>query len=174
MTAPAIRRGAAGDLDRLVEIEEAAFDTDLLSRASLAYALRSLASVLLVAERAGRIVGYGLVNFRKNSLRSRLFSLARDPAEPAGSGRVLLAALEQEAVRRDCVAMRLEVRETNLRAIELYEKAGYRRIGRHDVYYEDGAPALRFEKALGGEAVKTPVHGPATPDRKPRRRATIR
>ena len=80
MTAPAIRRGAAGDLDRLVEIEEAAFDTDLLSRASLAYALRSLASVLLVAERAGRIVGYGLVNFRKNSLRSRLFSLARDPA----------------------------------------------------------------------------------------------
>jgi ribosomal-protein-alanine acetyltransferase len=150
VTAPTIRRGATGDLGRLVEIEEAAFETDLLTRESFAYALRSKASVLLVAERGGAVAGYGLVNFRRTSRKCRLFSLARDPAAPAGTGRALLAALEQEAVQRGCVAMRLEVRETNRRAIDLYEKAGFRRIGRHDVYYEDGAPALRFEKALSG------------------------
>jgi ribosomal protein S18 acetylase RimI-like enzyme len=44
--------------------------------------------------------------------------------------------------------MRLEVNERNRRAIRLYEKAGYHRFGRYDAYYEDGAPALRYEKPL--------------------------
>ena len=44
MSSFAIREGAPGDLDRLVEIERAAFDTDLLARESFAYALRSAAS----------------------------------------------------------------------------------------------------------------------------------
>ena len=74
-----------------------------------------------------------------------LFSLARD-SHARGAGRALLAAAERAAVQRGCVALRLEVRETNLRAIEIYERAGYRRIGREENYYEDGAPALRFEK----------------------------
>lgn len=148
MSSFAIRRGAAGDLDRLVEIEEAAFETDKLSRRSFAHALDSAAAALLVGESGGRVVGYALANFRKNSRKCRLFSLARDPAAPAGCGRALLEAIERAAIGRGCVAMRLEVRETNSRAIDLYEKAGYRRIGRHAVYYEDGAPALRFEKIL--------------------------
>jgi hypothetical protein len=54
--------------------------------------------------------------------------------------------------------LRLEVREDNLRAIGIYEKAGFRRIGRETDYYEDGAPALRFEKTLrGGAPVTTAV-----------------
>ena len=32
----------------------------------------------------------------------------------------------------------------------LYERAGYRRIGRYAGYYEDGADAWRYEKSLVG------------------------
>ncbi|MDE2361888.1 MAG: GNAT family N-acetyltransferase [Hyphomicrobiales bacterium] len=151
MNAPAIRRGRDSDLDRLVTIEDAAFDTDRLSRRSFAHALTSSASALFVAERDGAVVGYALLNFRRNSRKARLFSIARDPGAPAGVGRVLLAAAEREAIARGCLAMRLEVRETNSRAARLYERSGYRRFGRHADYYEDGGAALRLEKDLSGE-----------------------
>lgn len=170
-----IRRGATGDLDRLVDIEEAAFETDLLSRRSFAGALSSRASCLFVAEQNGRVAGYALANFRSNSRACRLFSLARDPQAPAGCGRGLLAAIEQEALRRGCASIRLEVRDTNARAIGLYETAGFRRIGRYEAYYEDGAPALRFEKALGESgALITPAPAAAPQGRTPRRRAAVR
>ena len=170
----AIRKGARGDIDRLVEIEEAAFATDILSRRSFAGALKSMASALLVAERRGMIAGYALANFRKDSLKCRLFSLARAPDAPAGCGRALLAAVEREALRRGCDALRLEVRDTNARAIGLYEKAGFRRIGRYDSYYEDGAPALRFEKTLDAASLKHQVPGAAPQGRRLRHRAKAR
>lgn len=44
--------------------------------------------------------------------------------------------------------MRLEAREDNFRALNLYERAGYVRFARVADYYEDGAAALRLEKAL--------------------------
>lgn len=165
-----IRRGRAGDLDRLMEIEQAAFETDLLSRDSFAHALDSAASLLLVAAREGRVEGYALLHFRSNSRKSRLFSLARHPGAQHGCGRALLAAAERAARRRKLVAMRLEVRETNGPAIALYEGAGFRRIGRYETYYEDGAPALRFEKAL----VRGPARDRAATGRTPRRRAGVR
>lgn len=110
--------------------------------------MASASCALLVAEHDGRIAGYALVEFRRNSRLARLFSIARDENAPAGSGRALLDACEQEARRRDCRAMRLEARENNFRALNLYERAGYARFARVADYYEDGAAALRLEKAL--------------------------
>ena len=148
MTAFAVRRAVASDVDRLADIECASFATDRLTRASLARAVTSTASCLLVAVRGGAVVGYALVNFRSNSLKARLFSLAAAPGTPKGCGRALLQAAEDECRARQRTSLRLEVRETNARAIDLYERSGYRRIGRYDPYYEDGAAALRFEKAF--------------------------
>jgi len=44
--------------------------------------------------------------------------------------------------------MRLESREDNVRALRLYESAGYARFARVEDYYADGAPAVRLEKPL--------------------------
>ena len=49
--------------------------------------------------------------------------------------------------------MRLEVRADNAAARKLYESTGYARIAVLPDYYEDGAAAWRYEKALG----KAPV-----------------
>jgi [ribosomal protein S18]-alanine N-acetyltransferase len=154
LTAPArafaIRSGAAGDLPRLVEIEDGAFAGDRLSRRALARHLQSPTAVLLVAAAPpDRAVAYALLLFRAGARRARLYSLAVDPdSRGLGLARTLLAAAEGEARRRGAAALTLEVRTDNAAAIRLYEALGYRGRGRRPGYYDDGADALRYEKAL--------------------------
>jgi ribosomal-protein-alanine N-acetyltransferase len=148
----AIRKGNVADLDRLVAIENAAFDSDRLTRRSLRAHLAKSTVALLVAEAqvgdfAG-VVGYALIAFRRNSKKARLYSIASDPQHRLGLGRALLAACEEEAARRGAEALVLEVRADNSRAIVLYEERGYAKFGTIAEYYEDGASALRYEKRL--------------------------
>ena len=155
----AIRPARAADIDALVAIENRTFTSDRLSRRSFRILIERETAVTMIAEVAGAPAGYCMVLFRKGSGVARLYSLAAlsDTGE-TGIGRQLLAAAEQAAYDRDRLLLRLEVREDNERAITLYERNAYRRIGREPDYYEDGAPALRFEKILrGGRQVATAV-----------------
>lgn len=141
----AVRPGRPGDLDQLVEIENASFASDRLSRRNLAHGVVAPASVLLAAETEGRLVGYGLMQTRRGSRKARITSLACLPGRPKGAGRALMDALAQAARARGCDTIRLEVRADNPRAVELYKRLGYRQIGLYRDYYEDGQIALRFE-----------------------------
>jgi [ribosomal protein S18]-alanine N-acetyltransferase len=144
-----VRKGAAVDLDVLLDIDGQAFAADRISRRSLRHFLVSPTSRVLVAERDGVVAGYALVLFRPNSLAARLYSIAVAPDRAgSGIGPALLAAAEQAARNRGCTHLRLEVHEQNRRAIELYRKCGYRRFGRLARYYQDDGDAYRFEKAL--------------------------
>jgi ribosomal protein S18 acetylase RimI-like enzyme len=135
------------DLAAVEAIETTVFDSDRLSRRSLRYYLKSRTALLLVVGVNDRVSGYSLIAFRKDSPRARLYSIALEPAEQRrGLGRLLLGASERAAMARGAIAMRLEVRVDNARAIELYEKSGYRSFAVVEDYYEDGAAALRFEK----------------------------
>ena len=154
-----IRPARATDIDALTAIENDVFETDRISRRSFRQLVERETAETLIAEIDGRAVGYCMVLFRKGSGVARLYSLAsrRTGGEP-GTGRALLAAAEETAFEHDRLLLRLEVREDNARAIALYEKNGYRRIGRETDYYEDGAPALRYEKLLRGQSpVRTTV-----------------
>jgi ribosomal protein S18 acetylase RimI-like enzyme len=152
--APAIsiRRGRVSDLDRLVAIENAAFEGDRLSRRSLRAHLTKSTVGLLVAEAevAGfsQVVGYALIAFRKGSKKARLYSIASDPQHRLGLGGPMLAACEEEATRRGAESLVLEVRADNARAIALYDERGYVKFDTVADYYEDGASALRYEKRL--------------------------
>jgi ribosomal protein S18 acetylase RimI-like enzyme len=89
------------------------------------------------------------VFLRRCSTIARLYSIAVDPvARGSGLGAALLAAAERAARRRGVRRLRLEVRQDNPAAIALYETRGYRRIGARAAYYEDGADAWRYERAL--------------------------
>jgi ribosomal protein S18 acetylase RimI-like enzyme len=147
-----VRKGKVADLDRLVEIENAAFQGDRLTRRSLRAHLTKSTVALLVAELevAGvpRVVGYALIAFRKGSKKARLYSIAGDPQHRIGAGKRLIAACEQEAARRGAERLVLEVRADNARAIALYDEREYVNFGTISDYYEDGASALRYEKKL--------------------------
>jgi ribosomal protein S18 acetylase RimI-like enzyme len=148
-----VRTAAPADLDALVALELRAFSGDRMSRVQYRRHLASPRAAVLVAGTADEgLLGSALVFFRKGSTLARLYSIATAPAARGqGVGAGLLAAAEQAARRRGCRALRLEVRVDNAAAIGLYERAGYRRIGRYAGYYEDGADAWRYEKPLAAE-----------------------
>nr|WP_284700995.1 GNAT family N-acetyltransferase [Rhodoplanes tepidamans] len=144
-----VRRAVAADLDALNALEQAVFATDCMSRRSIRRLLASPSAAVLVAEHQGRVAGAAVVLTRAGCAVARLYSIAVDPASAGhGLGPALLAAAEAEAAARGCRAIRLEVHETNARAIARYRRAGFREFGRHVAYYEDKGDALRFEKAL--------------------------
>ncbi|WP_028033407.1 GNAT family N-acetyltransferase [Chelativorans sp. J32] len=146
-----IRPARASDIDTLVSIENSVFESDRLNRRAFRNHIGSGTTSLLVAERDGVVLGYALVFYRRGVKIARLYSIAVASSEAsAGIGRGLLAAAEATVRANGRSILRLEVREDNLRALELYKRAGYRPIGRRENYYEDGAPALRLEKDLGG------------------------
>jgi ribosomal-protein-alanine N-acetyltransferase len=68
-----------------------------------------------------------------------------------GVANELLRALIQRAANGAASAILLEVRESNLPARRLYEKNGFREVGRRRVYYRDPVEdailyALRFDR----------------------------
>lgn len=149
------RKATLDDIDALVAIEEACFDSDRISRRSFRTLIDRPTANTIVGELDGAVVGYAMILFRKGTALARLYSLAVKPDEKMkGLGSQLLEAAEKVAFDQGRVYMRLEVREDNARAIRLYERFHYRPIGRYLDYYADHAPALRYEKTLRGD---TPV-----------------
>jgi ribosomal protein S18 acetylase RimI-like enzyme len=154
MTPPpviSVRKAAANDLAALVALEVATFEFDRISRDQWRRHIASDSAWVLVAGPRGRIDGAAVVFYRRNSRRARLYSLAvADAARGQGLATALLAAAEAEARRRGCNALYLEVRTENRAAIALYERQGYRRAARLPGFYEDGADAWRYTRALEG------------------------
>lgn len=146
-----LRAGRLADLDALVRLEKRSFSSDLISKRSFRRFLTSDSARVLVVERSGEIAGYGLLLLRKGTALGRLYSLAVDPAQRGhGIAAYLLNAAEQESFAASRIVLRLEVREDNETAAQLYRKAGYRTFGRVRNYYQDGCTALRMEKLLHG------------------------
>lgn len=149
MSATRIRPANISDIDQLEEIENAVFATDRISRRSFKTLIARSTAQTLVAEVDGTLAGYVMILFRAGTGMVRLYSLAVAPGHSGkGFGRDLLDAAETAVMEHGRIALRLEVREDNPGAIALYRKSGYRQLGHHADYYEDGAAALRFEKRL--------------------------
>lgn len=150
-TAPVrVRRAESSDLDDLTRLELRTFDSDRMSREQYRRHLDSDTALVLVASASHRrFLGTAVVFFRKRSSVARLYSLATEPeTRGKGVGTALVEASEAAARQRRCGALRLEVRVDNIVAIKLYERLGYRRIGRLAAYYQDGADGWRYEKTL--------------------------
>lgn len=148
--APAVTPATLADLDALVALEEGAFAADRATRRALRHAILAPGITVLTTRQDGALTGAALIERRRGSRIARLTSIAVDPAHlGAGIGRRLLEAVEAEALAQGRDRLRLEVRAGNAAAIRLYERAGYRRFAVVPDYYEDGAPAWRYEKALG-------------------------
>jgi ribosomal protein S18 acetylase RimI-like enzyme len=144
-----IRPAVVEDLDALLELENRCFDYDRLSRRSLRRFLTTDTASCLVAEQAGRAIGYALVLFHGRTALARLYSMAVAPERRGhGLGRALLRAAEAAALDGGTAVMRLEVSPDNAAAVALYRSVGYVDFGVYHAYYEDDSDALRMEHAL--------------------------
>ncbi|MGH6672198.1 MAG: GNAT family N-acetyltransferase [Xanthobacteraceae bacterium] len=139
------------DLQALTTIEKDFFGADhQISRQSFRRFISSPKSTLIVADIGGKVAGCALVNYRKGSMRARLYTIAVARGfQRRGLARRLLAEAEMAARRRGSRVMRLEVREDDPGAIALYESSGYSRFAKRSRYYDGTVDALLFEKPLG-------------------------
>lgn len=142
-----LRPATARDVNAVAAIEQLAF-SDPWSAASFAGLVRAARSELTVAEDAARrIVGYSVLLLAGPD--ADLANLAVAPAARGkGIGRLLLAGVLERARAAGVQHLYLEVRESNSRAIALYESAGFRAFGRRRRYYKDpveDARILRIE-----------------------------
>ena len=144
-----IRVATLSDLDALVEIENACFELDRLSRRSFRHMLTKGKASTLVWEDERGIQAYIITLFNSGTSLARIYSIAVMPqAQGLGLGRKLVEAAEQVAIDQDRVYVRLEIRPDNQASIALFERMGYRQFGLYLDYYEDHMDALRFEKRL--------------------------
>jgi ribosomal protein S18 acetylase RimI-like enzyme len=166
-----VRRAELSDLDDLVALEQASFDSDRLSRAQYRRHLDSETAQVLVASANHRnFLGTAVVFFRKGSTLARLYSIATKPeARGKGVGSALIDGAERAARAHRCHALRLEVRADNHAAIRLYERLGYRCIGHYRAYYQDGADAWRYEKILSERAAAAATATPHATKNRTRR-----
>jgi len=161
----AIRPAVTADLDALVALENACFDSDRLTRRQLRYMLARAQAVLLVAEPGaggGRgLLGYVLVLFNRATSVARLYSIAvAAAARGRGVGRALVEAAEQATWDAERAYLRLEIRRDNTASQRLFQGLGYRRFGVLSNYYQDHMEALRYEKQLAPRVRRVPERVP--------------
>jgi ribosomal protein S18 acetylase RimI-like enzyme len=153
-----IRPARPDDLEALLALEQE-FVGDRLSRRALRHHLRSPRAHYLVADIDGRLAGYVLELQRRGSRWWRVYSLIRAQDAPPGTGRRLLEAGIEAARAASAAGVRLEVREDNRAAIDLYRALGFTLFDMRDGYYEDGARALCMALAFDDCTLGTATRG---------------
>jgi len=106
--------------------------------------------VVLVAEEAGKLCGFVCAKAVAGEWEIENVVVGAEFLR-RGIANELVSELIQRAAGEAASAILLEVRESNLPARRLYEKHGFREVGRRSVYYRDPMEdailyALRFDR----------------------------
>ncbi|MGQ9469458.1 MAG: ribosomal protein S18-alanine N-acetyltransferase [Nitrososphaerales archaeon] len=120
--------------------------------------LNDFPEAFLVAEKDGVVVGYimcrieyGLSNLHRFGLAKKGHTISIAVLKQhrrKGLGQGLLEEALQALKNKNCSEVFLEVRISNLDAIRLYERLGFKIISRLKCYYRDGEDAYMMGKAL--------------------------
>ena len=142
MSAAALRRMRWWDLEDVVALERRLFPDDPWGPAAFwAELARPETRHYVVAYAPGGVVGYaGLMAAGGDA---DVQTVAVSPAaQGSGVGRLLLTDLLDEAARRRCRDVLLEVRADNEAALALYDRFGFERIAVRRGYYRQGVDAV--------------------------------
>ncbi|MEC5190191.1 ribosomal-protein-alanine N-acetyltransferase [Arthrobacter sp. MP_M7] len=158
-----LRDMTAADVPAVHELERALFPVD-------AWPLHMFVAELaqagtrryLVAEAAGRIVGYAGLMCIEPIADVQTIAVVPEQ-EGKGIGSALLTELIRESGQRGAEDVLLEVRADNPRAQQLYLRYGFEQIHVRPRYYRDGVDALIMRLRLGTAGL-----GGRQPDTTPR------
>jgi ribosomal-protein-alanine N-acetyltransferase len=128
------------DLPLVLKIEQASFPSPWKSE----FFLKELCNPygrFLVAEQEGQVIGYICTWLVADE--GQILNVAVHPDHrQRGVGRLLVRETLAETCQRRARSVSLEVRKSNLPAITLYEKLGFREVAVRRGYYENGEDAL--------------------------------
>jgi len=144
-----IRPVAQDDIEAISLLEEASFN-DPYPSYFLSELARDNPETFLVLTLNNEIVAYGVVDHWED--HDHLISIAvRPDTRRMGLGEALLVELEKRLSKDR--PLRLEVRQSNLAAIQLYSKRGFTKTGVAEGYYGDGENAITMEKVFVKESL---------------------
>ncbi len=143
-----LRKANESDIEQVLEIEEESFKEPWSKNAFLYELLlpRDIA-LFYVAEENGKIKGYILMHLFEEGLH--IINIAvRKEARRKGIGTMMLKKAVNIAEEKNIPLLVLEVRESNIQAINLYKKFGFHTIRTIDNYYSNGEKALLMVKEI--------------------------
>ena len=156
-----LRRAGRDDLPALAALERECFPDAPWSVAALRATVSDPDTIALVAEetdartseppQAPAVLGWGAVLAAQGAGEADIMSVAvAEDARGQGVGRALLEELGRSAAARGAQSVFLEVRVDNPVAIRLYERAGFRPVGRRPRYYQPGDVDALLMRASAG------------------------
>jgi len=150
-----IREAQFSDAHALTHLENRCFDGDQLGLRSFQRLIKQPSAHVYVIETAEtqELAGYALMLTRKNSYWHRLYSIAIAPEfRGQGVGKKLFAHIFNAAQHARCKGIRLEVKQSNRAAIELYHAFGFEIVDVLPMYYEDGSDGYRMQHSFSSRA----------------------
>ena len=135
-------------LDQLCEIEKQCFEQEAFTKQQLAYLLTDYNAIGLSARVNSDIVGFAIarVDIGRNTSFGHILTVDIAPAyRRKGIAQKLLQEIETIFKEKGIKECRLEVREDNVAALNLYQKLGYRKVGKLEKYYGE-AHGLYLQK----------------------------
>jgi ribosomal-protein-alanine N-acetyltransferase len=142
-----MRKMTAKDLEQIISIEKTVF-TMPWSQESYSSELKNSFAHYLVADMVGKVVAYGGIWVVFEEAHITNIAVHVD-YQHQGLGKSLLKGLEQIALQKKADHIYLEVRPSNLTAINMYESLGYGQSGLRKSYYPDnGENAIIMSKLL--------------------------
>jgi ribosomal-protein-alanine acetyltransferase len=137
-------------LGKLYEIEKQCFGQEAFTKQQLAYLLTDYNAIGLVARVNDEIAGFAIaqVNIERNASFGHIITVDITPAyRRKGIAQKLLQEIEIIFREKGIKECRLEVREDNVAALNLYQKLGYKKVGKLEKYYGD-THGLYLQKTL--------------------------
>jgi ribosomal-protein-alanine acetyltransferase len=137
-------------LGKFYEIEKQCFGQEAFTKQQLTYLLTAYNAIGLAARVNSEIAGFAIarVDIGRNTSFGHILTVDIAPAyRRQGIAQKLLQEIEtifREKGIREC---RLEVREDNVAALNLYQKLGYKKVGKLEKYYGE-AHGLYLQKTL--------------------------
>ena len=129
------------DIEEVFRINQENFTTDAWSRFAFEKEFQNKFSKKFVLELNGKVVGYIVYWVVRGEATIMTFAIDKEH-QNKGYGEFLL----RESLKKiDAKRILLDVRKTNLRAINLYRKLGFRLVSERKSYYSDGENALFME-----------------------------
>lgn len=130
-----VRGMRAGDVSAVLAIEESSYSVPW-SEATFRGLLRRRDAELVVAEAGGVLIGFAAAWFVVDQAELGNVAVAEDWRR-RGVGARLVEMVLARAIERGMREVFLEVRPSNATAKRLYERFGFREVGRRRNYYSD-------------------------------------
>ncbi len=125
-------------LGELCEIEKQCFKKESFSKQQISYLLADYNSIGLIARVEDKIAGFIMarIDVEREMPVGHIMTIDVSPSfQRRGIGTRLMLEVESLFKQKDVLECRLEVREDNVAALNLYLKLGYLKVGVLEGYY---------------------------------------